>query len=148
MRGELVLLLPVVPLVWLLATGILPWPLTVSVSLAPSTAAPRAPAAQTHTLTVRSRAGASQLAVPEALPPGLWQIEARALTPFGATRGLEQLALGDAIRFDRLVLARDGAVTGLLIGPTPLTLTALGGRFDYEGVLELTVTAVVPPAGS
>lgn len=119
--------------------GVRAWPLEIAVRARLAVQERPAPACAPQTLTVRARAGARQLAVPLALAPGMTLV-ARVPTPLGTTQGLEAVALGDSVQFDRYgVLSREGPPLVAWIGAeTPQVLmTALGGRFDHVGLVEL-----------
>lgn len=139
---------------------VLPWPVSFTVALhdrqGPSgPAAPlRAPhrAGMSHTVT--ARAGAQTLSVAAVLPPGvpLAGVHVRVLQPFGSTHGLEAVAVGTRTQYARFGRWEGHqwhpGVPGVVVteDDTAVVLTALGGKFDAHGRLELTVLPLAAPA--
>ena len=104
-------------------------------------------------LTLNAQAGATQLIAVGAWEAGWRQIgvTARVTAAFGTSNGLQQLAIGDAVQFDRwgycgITLNADTTSEDFLTGDSPWTpsapqnllVTAIGGTFDSVGTIQLT----------
>lgn len=128
--------------------GVLAWPLEIAVRTgmrqAPPTVGSTA-ASRGHTVQARDRA--QTLVLPAVLPPGvpLAGVHVRVLQPFGTTHGLDAVAVGTRTHYARFGTWEGHqwhpGVPGLVVDAdeTDVMLTALGGRFDAQGRMELTV---------
>ena len=141
-------------LVWGLGhwLGVLSWPLEIAVR----TGSRQAP----HTVgttaapivrTVQARDRAPTLVLPDVVTPGglIAGVQVRVLEPFGRTHGLEGFAVGTRTQYARFGVWEGRqwhpGVPGLVVNEddTAVILTALGGRFDAQGRVELTVLPFV-----
>ena len=129
------------------ATGVQQWLADQVVAPGPGGAATSSP------IVVHAVSGASQLVAPAAWQPGWRQIgvTARVTQAFGTSQGLTQLAIGDAVQFDRwgncdVSLHSTTDASDFLTGDSPWTaqamdliITGIGGAFDAVGQVELVL---------
>ena len=134
---------------------VLPWPLEIAVRTGVTPGHERGVVSPPHPRwTVQARDRAQTLSVPDVFPPGVMiaGVHLRVLQPFGRTHGLEALAVGTRTQYARFGVwdgqAWHPGVPGGVVNEddTAVILTALGGRFDAQGRVELTVLplAAVP----
>ena len=107
----------------------------------------------TAPIVLQAVPGPAPLLAPAAWQPGWRQIgvTARVTQAFGQSQGLQQLAIGDAVQFDRwgyCAASLDAQTTAadFLTGdspwtsvPTDVLVTPIAGAFDSAGQLELTL---------
>ena len=110
-------------------------------------------AAQAAPFLLTAIPGGAPLVHAAAWQPGWRQIgvTARVTMSFGTSQGLQELAIGDAVQFDRwgycgLSAGSTTEASDFLTGDSPWTATAqdvlvtpVGGAFDSAGALELTL---------
>ena len=108
---------------------------------------------QAATVTLNAVAGPGALVAPAAWQPGWRQlgVTARVTIAFSTTSGLTQLAMGDAVQFDRwglcgVTLGSTTDAADFLTGDSPWTtqatdvlVTPIGGGFGATGQVTLTL---------
>ena len=117
----------------------------------------------TAPIVLQAVPGAQSLVAPAAWQPGWRQIgvTARVTQAFGQSQGLQSLAIGDAVQFDRWgycapTLDAQTTAADFLTGdspwtsvPTDVLVTPFAGAFDSAGQLELTLwysdLGIAPP---